>query len=72
MRINAQSLEPKKELEMLCDVVSKALQSIEHEMCNPSTRRRGERIAKICNGLKFANDSAMRYGLGLGFDKINK
>jgi hypothetical protein len=41
------------------------LAQIERLMLEPESRKRGEAIAVMCNALEMANDSAMRFGLGL-------
>ena len=62
--------EYKKCLVSLTGSVAQALSLIDAAMRWPSTVERGERIAMICNALDMANDSAMHFGLGYGWKKI--
>lgn len=41
------------------------LAQLDCEMIEPSSPERGKKIARLCGNLELANDSAMRFGLGL-------
>jgi hypothetical protein len=62
----------KKNLKDLTKCVGDVLACIDKEMSQPSTNKRGKRIAKLANALDMANDSALHFGLGLSFKEINK
>lgn len=47
----------------LTNVVARALVALDSEMLNAPPEGRGNQIAKICNGLQLANDTAKRFGL---------
>lgn len=60
----------KKTLAELTKTVAQALTLIDVEMRKPSTLQRGKNIARICNVLEMANDSAMYSVLNYGWTKI--
>jgi len=53
----------RKDLDLLTKEVKLFLAQFDVEMSKPSTRERGERVAKLTNDLELANDIAIRYGL---------
>ena len=62
----------KKELEQLTKKVAQFLTALDEVMKEPSTAKRGKRVAKISNWLEMANDRKMHFGLGYEFKKINR
>jgi len=67
-----QAKEYKKHLTELTNAVLIALKAIDEEMDKPSSNERGKRIAKICNELDMANDSARFFALGVDYRKDKK
>lgn len=59
----------KKHLKDLTESVSGFLVRIDAHMKAPSTPERGRIIAKLCNELEMANDSARYFGLGVDYRK---
>ncbi len=64
--------ELKKHLVDLTNAVMKSIEVLDVEMKSPSDVDRGRRIAKICNYLEMANDSARYFGLGIDYRKDKK
>ena len=62
----------KKALRTLADAVLLHLKALDTAMRGPSTRERGERIAKLSGALEFAVDSARYFGLGVDFRRDPK
>ena len=62
----------KKHLKTLTTEVAKGLTLLDTEMQKQESYERGKRIAKICNKMKFDNDSALHFGLGVDLNKLNK
>ena len=60
----------KKALTELTENVVMVLAALDLEMEKPPSNGRGERIALITNFLAIGNDSAMHFGLGWGFKKM--
>lgn len=60
----------KTALEELAGKTIIALEALDNEMEKPPSNGRGRRLATIRNFLDMANDSAMHFGLGWGFKKI--
>ncbi len=56
--------ELRRHLRDLTNVVSGVVGALDHEMKQPSSAVRGQRIAALTNTLQFANDSARHFGLG--------
>ena len=50
--------------------VERSIAAFDDVMKEPSTNRRGKKIATILNFLDMANDGAMHFGLDWGFKKI--
>jgi hypothetical protein len=46
------------------------MRALDEEMKNPSSEKRGKRIAKIVGHLELKTDSAMHFVLSYGFKKI--
>lgn len=57
--------EYRKHLVGLTKAVDYFLDVLDAEMKKPSDFERGQRIAKMCNGLNMANDSAKHFALGI-------
>lgn len=55
----------KRELQKLSDAALLFLDALDCEMRQPSDAGRGSRIAKICNGLDYVNDSVRYFALGV-------
>lgn len=55
----------KKALRSLSDDVKTFIILLDAEMTRPSDVLRGQRIAKMTNGLQLKNDMARRFALGL-------
>lgn len=51
------------ELRSLVHVVANSVLGLDAEMKKPSDEERGKRIARICNALELAKDSARHFGL---------
>ncbi len=64
--------ELKKCLKTLTSEMAISLQSLDIEMQKPESFERGKRIAKIWNKMKFDNDSALHFGLGVDLKKLDK
>ena len=58
----------RKYLSDLTDYVGKFCIAVDNQMKLPSTVERGRMVAKLVNGLEFANDQARHFGLGIDFD----
>ena len=70
--IKKQAREYKKALTELSDAVVTALNVLDIEMRQPSSPKRGEKIAQIANALNLKNDIVRRFTLGLPFQKKAK
>lgn len=55
----------KKSLRALSDDVKTFIILLDGEMTRPSDNLRGQRIAKMSNGLELKNDMVRRFSLGL-------
>lgn len=64
--------ELKKCLKLLTAEFAKCLALLDIEMQKPESYERGKRIAEIWNKMKFDNDSALHFGLGIDLKKLNK
>ena len=53
----------RRELKGLISATTTALKFLDVEMRQPSTHERGKRIARLCNFLEMAKDSARHFGL---------
>ena len=62
----------KKALKILATETAKCLTLLDIEMQKPESYERGKRIAKIWNKMKFDNDSALHFGLGVDLQKVEK
>lgn len=62
----------KKALKTLTTEIAKCLTLFDIEMQKPENYERGKRIAKIWNKMKFDNDSALHFGLGVDLKKVEK
>ena len=60
----------KKALKTLTTEIGKGLALLDREMMKPESYERGKRIAKIWNKMKFDNDSALHFGLGIDLKKL--
>ena len=58
-------------LRALTETVANCLACLDSVMSQPERRERGQKIAHITNVLEKANDSAMHFGLQLGFRKMD-
>lgn len=54
-------------LKGLSGAVTEALNALDAEMKQPSSRERGQRVAAICNQLDGANDAVRYFALGVNF-----
>lgn len=57
-----------KECKSLTDFVKDYLVLLDHEMRQPSSPKRGERIAELSNKLQMKNDMVRRFTLDFGFN----
>jgi len=64
--------EVRRHLKELTQNVAVALARIDAVMDQPESNERGEMIAAIVNDLELANDSAMRFGLGMSFPAVDR
>ena len=62
----------KKHLKYLTESVNHFLRQLDKVMWEPPAAERGKKIAELTNQLEIQNDSAMRFGLNYGWEKINK
>ncbi len=68
--MDKEAIKYKKALEKLTEKVERVISGIDTTMKEPSSVKRGEKIAIVANYLAMANDIAMHSGLGWGFKKI--
>lgn len=59
--------ELKKHLRELSAAVTKHLAALDAEMGQPSSHKRGRRIAKLASALDFANDRVRYFALGVNY-----
>ena len=62
----------RKTLRDLTDTISSFLARLDVVMEEQSREKRDRRIAALANALDMANDSAIRFGLGESFEKIDR
>lgn len=72
MNKKQETIKFKKSLKILTNEIAKSLSYLDLEMKKPGSHERGKRIAKIWNKMKFDNDSALHFGLGVDLDKLDK
>jgi hypothetical protein len=70
--LRRQNRELKRFLLSLATVIADAVNALDVEMKKPPTREHGRRIAAINNILEYANDSAMHFGLKMGFPAMKR
>lgn len=64
--------ELEKGLKDLTQGVAYFLAAVDYLMKQSESETRGKAIARLCNELDIANDSAMRFTLGMSFPQIRK
>ena len=70
--LKRENRELKKYLKALAIAVTEQAAKLDGIMHQPSTDARGKEVAHVANGLNYAADSAMRFGLRMEFTAINK
>jgi hypothetical protein len=70
--LRRQNRELKRFLLNLTTITADCINALDLEMNKPPSREHGRRIAAINNMLQYANDSAMHFGLKMGFPAMRR